>query len=392
MQTAVDSTTEGSLALPKGTADAGRPMRVVCLYPAFDPKVNELALVWSHLAAQGAIDCRAIAGSADALKGFVGNTLRMDTPGFSIRRVQGSIMNRKLPTELLEWAVEHRPDVVVCGEPIAHLGQTVRKATKAPLVLHAENWGEHRVLVPRRYYLGIPFLLRPAHRIMRAAMGRHVSKVIVACPDEADSIKSAADLRVFVPWPHPPPSSAAESRQPIAHAARSEVICIGSIAWWKGSEVMVRYVAKLLEQLGDIQVRIIGPAIDRPSETALNSLSRWRDRCTLVKHMPRDEALKAIGQSLCVFNPVVLRGWGSIGDAWNMKVPVVSVAEHYAMVSGQNALIAPTADAFVAAVQALRKDEGLWKRIARAGHECVMTKHSIEVVAEGLLKAMHNAL
>ena len=55
-------------------------------------------------------------------------------------------------------------------------------------------------------------------------------------------------------------------------------------------------------------------------------------------------------------------------------------------------LIAPTADAFVAAVQALRKDEGLWKRIALAGHECVTKKHSIEVVAEGLLKAIRNVL
>jgi len=160
---------------------------------------------------------------------------------------------------------------------------------------------------------------------------------------------------------------------------------------WKGAAVLRQYVSALLERVPDIHFRIVGPATDRTAEKVLKSLSQWPGRCLITKHLPRTEALETIGGALCVFCPDELRGWGAIGDAWNMGTPVVWRAKHvYGLVDGQNALVTlrrsllsrPSKDC---------AGRSLWNRLVQGGLECVRSEHSVEVVAAKMLPVVAEA-
>ena len=328
-------------------------MRVLCVYPFFDPAIHELAMVWAEMAANNDVSCRVLAGSADALKGTQASSRKSDLPGLSVRRSAGSIM-KSMPSEpMLSWALADDPDIVVTSDTTAHVGHLVWRRSHAPLVVQAENWFDDRML-PRRYYLGVPWLRRAANVVRTGWLGRGAARIMIHCPVEARTLAARGERYAYVPWPHPAPGGASVVK-PFTQRRRQEIVCIGSMTRWKGADNLRRYIPHLLANDPHVRVRIIGPALDRAAQDFLRSLSPWLDRCEIAKHMPRAQALATIGDALCVFSSSDLRGWGVIGDAWNMGTPVVGVGEHYELTDDRNALIARSPEAFVRVIAQLRR-------------------------------------
>ena len=43
-------------------------VKVVAIYPAFAPEINEMAVTWQRLTAAGLVECRVLAGENDILR------------------------------------------------------------------------------------------------------------------------------------------------------------------------------------------------------------------------------------------------------------------------------------------------------------------------------------
>ena len=76
---------------------------------------------------------------------------------------------------------------------------------------------------------------------------------------------------------------------------------------------------------------------------------------------------------------------GKIGHSMSYGLPVVTTsigAEGMALVDGENALLADTAEEFAAAVVRLYTDKDLWERIARASSAHIAAHFSEPVVSQ----------
>lgn len=98
-----------------------------------------------------------------------------------------------------------------------------------------------------------------------------------------------------------------------------------------------------------------------------------------------------IARALAVLSPLERGGWGLIGDAWQCGTPVIGAHSHYDLRDGSNALVAPSAEAFVSAVRRLRGDARLWQALSAGGERTARVEHGVEVVAAQLLKFLRAA-
>jgi glycosyltransferase involved in cell wall biosynthesis len=372
-------------------AEAGgdtRPLKVVCVYPTFDPDLNELAIAWNALAQAGLIECRVIAGARDALKGRSSASLTDDRPNLSIRRPADGLGTHGDNAALIRWAAEFRPDVICTSVEVdPGIALRIRRLSGAPIAFNTEHWFVTTGM-RRRHYLGIPALRGVGMAVRRWRFERHADGILVMNPRE--SARLAADPRGLyhhVPWPHPN----ASDTPPLGRAGRhlGQVAYVGSLSRWKGAERLAAYLDHLLRAEPEACAVVVGPATDDCARQALARLAQWGPhRCRHVPHLPRAQALATLGNALCVLAPSDGMGWGLIGDAWNTGTPIIAASDYYDLDMGRNALPAADADRFLAAYRRLRDDAALWTALADAGRDCVRERHSVEVVARAYYHAV----
>ncbi|MFA7504544.1 MAG: glycosyltransferase family 4 protein [Burkholderiaceae bacterium] len=393
---------EAGVVASRPPADEGmpatgrRPLRVAAVYPAFDPVANELAQVWAALARDGQVECRLIAGAKDNLKGHAAE-LQASLPGLEIRRIDGSLHSRRhapelIDDELIRWAAELRPDVVVSScDFLADYGRRIRDMHLAPHLLHVEQWFSPLALA-RREYLGIRPLRSLALRLKHRRFDAIVDHYMIANPAERAAMRAATDPSRYdyVAWPHPPLAGVGEP-PPLAGRDTDRLVYIGSMSHWKGAANLGRYIDAFLAAVPDARVTLVGPPGDKVARRALARVARWGDRCTHIPSLPRSQALRLIGESLAVFCPSDAMGWGLVGDAFNMGTPVIGVGDFYELRDGVNGLVATEPAALARCFERLRGDPALWSRLAEAGRRCVLEEHSPQAVEQSLLQALRRA-
>src|SRR6266404_9678753 len=359
-------------------------LRVAAIYPAFAPGINEMALTWQQLADAGRVACRVVAGADDRLKA-ARSPLGVEHLGnLEILRVPGVLAPGTLGEDAVAWAAEFAPEVVFCTLPLnlANARRIARRA-HAPILLHAETWLDSAMMA-RRYYLWIPALRPWVARALRLWYRRQARAVAYSNPSEIAALRSSRGMH-YLPWPHPRWAAAPVTKR----EARSldTVVYVGALQRWKGAERLADYGERLLADDPEAKLVIVGPVGDGVAERALERLKPWSQEGRLrhIEHLPRPEAVALIGRSLAVFYPHPSGGWGLIGDAWRRGTPVISVAAHYDIREGVNALVASSAGEFVSAVRRLRGDAALWAALVAEGERSVAA-HDVEVVAGELLK------
>jgi len=381
----------------EGSSAPGRsPLRVAAVYPAFDPVANELAQVWAALARDGHVQCRIIAGAKDNLKGHAAE-LQASLPGLEVRRIEGSLHSRRhgpelIGEDLIRWAAELRPDVVVSScDFLAGFGRRICAAHPAPHLLHVEQWFAPQALA-RREYFGIKPLRPLVNRLKHRRFDAFVDHYMIANPAEREAMRRSAQPSRYdyVAWPHPPLAGTGDP-PPLAGRDADRLVYIGSMSHWKGAANLGRYIDAFLAASPDTRATLVGPPGDKVARRALARLERWGDRCEHIPSLPRPEALRLIGESLAVFCPSDAMGWGLVGDAFNMGTPVIGVGEFYELRDGVNGLVARGPAALAACFESLRGDPELWARLAEAGRRCVLEEHSPQAVEQGLLRALQRA-
>lgn len=359
-------------------------MRVVGLYPAFDPEMNEMAVAWQRLAATGEAECRVIAGASDVLKNARSAQGVQRLPHLEVLRVPGTLAPGRLDDAAIEWAAQFEPDVIFCALKvnIPH-AQRIARRSGARILLYVETWFDS-TLMPRRQYLGIPALRPIVARAQRALYRPRVQAVAVSNPREIGDLQASTGVH-YLPFPHPHwPGAPLRTRD---ERSLDTIVYIGSLYRWKGAERLGEYGEHLLRDDPQSRLLIVGPVGDTAARRAVARLERSaaNPRLRHIQHLPKTEAMEQIGNALAVFFPHHLGGWGLIGDAWWCGTPVIGVGSHYDLEDGRNALLAPSAGEFVAAVRRLRSDARLWQALSSGGQHTVESKHSVDLHVSHLL-------
>lgn len=355
-------------------------VRVLAVYPAFDPRINEMAAAWERLCATGEVSCIVLAGSHDILKGQDPGKQLEDHPNLKIRRYQ----SLRYSESLLLAARESDPDIIFVGvhENIA-LARTIQSVVRAPIILHTEFFLDDRTFLNRRYHFGIPPIRRLVCQIYRRYLHHVSARILFSNPVERQNTDRSTLPRLrYLPWPHP------QYGKPPARSPRDQDFSayIGSLSRGKGALRLGSYFSALLEAKPQFRVLFVGPKVDRTGEKVLVDLTgRFGERVQTLERCSRPEALQFIQSSLFTLSPAVRYGWGLIGDSWGTGTPVISVGEHYDLRNGENCLVARSPSDFVSLVDRLRTDHSEWQRLSDAGKKTV-DSHSVDRVAEILLQ------
>jgi len=366
-------------------------VKVAAIYPAFAPEINEMAMTWQRLTDAGLVECRVVTGKDDRLKAAVSAQGVQRLPNLEILRVPGRVAGAQLDDAAVEWAAEFRPDVIFSALPVnVRHARRIARRSPAPILLHAEAWLDS-TMMQRRLYLGIEPLRPLVGRALRLWYRRQVDRVAFSNPREIAHLRSSAGMH-YLAWPHP-----RWSASPIrARQARAldTVVHVGFLSRWKGAKRLGEYCARLLREDPQSKVAIVGPVGDSAARRAIDSLRGWlaQGRFRHVERLPRSEAIELIARSLAVISPLDFGGWGLIGDAWACGTPVIAAHSHYDIQEGSNALVAPCAADFVAAVRRLRSDGELWQALSRAGQHTAASQHGLDVVAAQLLEILRATL
>ena len=358
----------------------------MAIYPAFDPGINEMAVVWKHLCNQQKLACTVIAGERDLLKGRdVGRSCE-GYENLTIRRFPV----RTPTSELVAVALEAKPDLIFAAvHDNVGLARDVQRHLNVPIVLHNEFFlDDVGLLLRRRYHLGVPMLRHSANEIYRRYLHRVCARICISNPVEQGlpGWKRYQRLR-YLPWPCPVEPTEAD------HPPRdlNRALYIGSLSRWKGAQHLQQYFAALLRALPNLTLTLVGPAVDQTGIETLRLLQgqfgkrvRVEDRCS------RPEALALIASALFTFSPAQRFGWGLIDDSWGCGTPIVSVSEHYDLRDDENCLVAHSEADFVRQVRALQTDAFLRDRLAQAGRVTV-TSHGVDHVARTLLATLDEA-
>jgi glycosyltransferase involved in cell wall biosynthesis len=360
-------------------------VKVVAIYPAFAPEMNEMAVTWQRLTAAGFIECRVVTGENDILRATRSALGVQRLPNLEILRVPGLLAPGQLDDAAVAWAAEFKPDVIFCTLSVnIRNAQRIARRCGAPILLHVEVWLDSTAM-QRRLYLGIESLRPIVARARRVWHRRQVEAVAFSNPQEIPDLQASAGMH-YLAWPHPCWSASPMQRREAR--ALDTVVHVGSLHRWKGAERLGEYGERLLREDPESKLLIVGPVGDKVARRAIDRLQGWLadGRFRHIERLPRTEAMEHIGHALAVISPYHFGGWGLIGDAWQCGTPVIAVDSHYDIREGSNALVASSATDFVSAVRRLRSDARLWQALSSAGKHTAESKHGVEVVAGQLLE------
>ena len=362
-------------------------IRVLAVYPSFDPAMNEMASVWSALAKSGRVHCTVVARRHDVLKGFDSDATEEHAENLTIHRF-GAI---RICGELRAIAREAKPDLIFCAVahnlPVAHdLARAVRK----PVVLHTEYFLDDAYLVRRRFHFGVAILRHAEAEIYRHRLLRSTSMVLSSDPMEfRDRARDQPGTVRYLPWPY------YGKVQPTEYIDREKTVSafIGSLSRIKGAVDLAAFWREAFAQLPRFTLTVIGVPVDGAGLRAMDEFHSLQRAGSVVvqSRCSREGAEELIKKGLFVFSPGKTFGWGFILDAWRTGTVVVTRSPHFDLVPGENCLLARSATELVGCIRILQADEQLWKRL-QAGGLRTLEQHSVENVANLLFASLGDAM
>lgn len=363
-------------------------VKVLAIFPAFDPQINEMAMVWQRLCQSGLVDCTVVASRTDSLKAHESCADTERYNGLTIYRLKGKVDSRRNREELMSIAFACHPEWIFCEIPhYLPMATDIRKRTGARIVVRTDYFLDDTMGLGRRWYLGQRWLRPYIHRIYRRLVASRCEVILSCNPVEfaATGFDNCSGKLQYLPWPHP---SQLEFVPRIRRDSTFSVY-VGSLSRNKGALVLRDYFLFLLRNTRDFRLALIGPPTDASGAETISTLrDAGGSRVDIRRHCSRAEAIELVSRALFVLSPGRRLGWGLIGDAWSVGTPVIAHACHYDLIDRENCLLAPDASTFFEAVAQLQSEESVWNKLSTGGRETVLNLHSLGLVADRLGNAL----
>lgn len=356
-------------------------MRIIAIYPSFDININEMAMVWQQICKIYPVNLFVITSLTDKLKGVLTSTAFEDKSNIQIFRFPDLNL---LTDEILSIARAFKPELIFCAVTSnMALAIRLKKLTGARIVLHNEFFFENKLLLRRRYYLGINRLQIMAGLLYRKWLLKSSSLILCSNPKELGQLSKSLKI-MYLPWPHP----TIPIFQPNKTRNKNYSAFIGSISKTKGADNLNDFYQFLMSDINEMRLSIIGPVIDKTGLRTVKDLKNsFPNRIFYRRNCSRLEAMAEISKSYFVFSPGTESGWGLIGDAWNNGTPILAFSEHYDLKSYKNCIVTKTPQEFLETILQLRDDENLWSLLSDGGRNTAQL-HSLEFVSTTLFEKL----
>lgn len=284
--------------------------------------------------------------------------------------------------EILSLAKSFQPDVIFCSQQFnMSIAYKLRVYLKIPIVLLIEFAKDPINLVKKRWYLGLKFLAHPIATCYWRWLSTNAKVIITTNPEDIPYIpilQRSGTTMYYLPWCTHIPD---EIQTYKSKKCMDRMIYVGSISKWKNSQEFLQTIPLILRKSPIREIFIIGPIIERG---IIDPLLHQYSNIRYYQTLPRNDVLKLIKESFISYTPVIIGGWGFIGDSWGVKTPLLITHNHYNFNHGEDAMVIDDLPQIHNAVNTLLNDPILYQHLQETGWKRYSEQHSAESVGKKL--------
>ncbi len=358
-------------------------MNILAIYPGMNERCDNAHMLTRLLAKDAKLSVIACKSLGFKGKGALPEYENM--AGIPIHRLFKDHMemfffpDKKLK-ECLNIASDLKPDLIFCSQELnMRLAISLQKQLRVPIVLLVEDAGRinsGETYSTSKFSFAMNLFGIPNGRKFWDWLCKRADALITCHPKDEQKLNALSRYNkpvYFLPWPTYVPSEFKFPQQREMHRG----IYIGLLGPAKNTQVFERMLPRILNETPTEEFLVIGPG---PHTKIIEKLQKETNRA--VKHLAgvsRREALELIAGSYYAYTPVVMGGWGFIGDCWSMKTPLVMTHNDNYVLNEENALVAKDDDALITNIKRLYKNPELYGSLQQKGVEESQKKHAAVV-------------
>ena len=362
-------------------------MRVLCIYPGMDIRVNDNAYALTYMKEMGT-DLAVICSRMSGLKSAEKRSRFEEMEGIPVHRIYEDFREQSsFPVtrydQVYRIARQFEPDIIFCSQQLnMPIANKLKADLGVPIVLLVEYACDPTRLLNRRWYLGLRPLARPVASIYWQWLCKHSRAIITSFVGDKSHLGFLSRHGTpvyYIPWcNHIPKEIVAAGEEKDVHRG----VYVGSLSKWKNTGEFLVTLPRILERTPVKEFVVVGPG---PGVEVIRKLKgRYGERIRHLPSLPRVEALRLIQSSFFAYTPVRGGGWGFIGDSWGVGTPLVVTHNEYGFRHRVDSLVASRLDDIDLFVNELYENSQLYRRLAEEGFERAMREHSAKAVGDKL--------
>lgn len=368
-------------------------MRMLCIYPGMDERINDNIHVLLYLKQHG-IELAVICSRSIGLKSKEVLPVFENIQGIPIYRIYENFSEQsaffvKKYDQALNIAQQFKPDIIFCSHQFnMSIAERLQGNFRIPIVLFVEFARKPERLYRRRFYIGWKPLANIVGNIHWMSMAKKAEVIITSYQDDmkfASSLSRYGTRIYYVPWCNHIP---VEINRNEIQARAKRGIYVGSFVKWKNVGEFALTIPLILEKTPIKEFVFIGPSYNVDVIRVLRK--KFGKRVDYQETVPRIVALKMMQESFFAYTPVKFGGWGFIGDSWGVKTPLVATHNDYGLKDNIDTIIVRDITRIHEEINRLYANPHQYVTLQEGGFTRYMEYHSVVSVGKKLINILES--
>ena len=373
-------------------------MKILAIYPGFDPDVNDIAQALIHISNQGH-EVRVITAQKTPSKSRISKQMIEKSSGITIYRPFSSFNPDMLflkvlkKEEIKEILQGYEPDILLCSQVFTiSLGLYLKRILKinVPIVVVSEFSGD----LADKGYGGIvanvlfPLIGMPRGKNFWPWLCKQSDAIIACYPGDIERLDELCQYGVstyHVPWCNQLP----DGFEALPKKEKDLAVYIGTFSKWKNTDYFEIMIPAILDNTPTNTIQFVGSG---KVEVIKNLKNKFGNRIEHLNGLPRKEALQLLSNAFYGITPIKRGGWGFIGDCWAVKTPLVCVHNDYRLNNRIDAIVGNNIQGLISGINALYENPQLYQDIQENGFNRYFHNHSAEAVGKKYEQVLKNTI
>lgn len=373
-------------------------MKILAIYPGFDPDLNDIAQALIYIANQGH-EIRVVTAQKMPSKSKISEQTTEMKSGIIIHRPFSSfnpdmIFLKSLKKGKLRQILQgYEPDVLLCSQVITiNFGLYLKRILNlnAPIVVVSEFAGD----LADRGYGGIaanvlfPLFGMPRGKNFWPWLCNQSDAIIACYPGDIkrlDELSQYGAPTYHVPWCNQLPDG---FDVPVSKK-RDLAVYVGTFSKWKNTDYFETMIPEILDNTPTNTIKLVGSG---KVEVVKRLKRKFGHHIEHLNGLPRKEALQLLSSAFYGITPIKRGGWGFIGDCWAVKTPLVCVHNDYLLNNQTDAIVGNDTKGLISGINDLYDNPQLYKKIQENGFERYFYNHSAAAVGKKYEQILKNTI